>query len=205
MSHHKHKHEDTEHKPAPQGEAEPGAAASTGAPAGATPAADAVPPADQAKPQDPVAVLKAERDDLLARLQRVSADYMNYQKRVQRDVEQAREYGNESLLKALLPILDDMERALQAAKDHPDDMASLVKGMGLVRDKALSVVGAFGLTAMETTGKPFDPAHHSALMQQPSKDVPPQTVLNEVQKGYLLKGRTLRPAQVIVSKAPDEA
>ncbi|MCL2700289.1 MAG: nucleotide exchange factor GrpE [Phycisphaerae bacterium] len=147
--------------------------------------------------------LQAERDDLLGRLQRVSADYANYQKRVHRDVEQAREFANESLLKALLPMFDDMERALAAAKAHPDDTASLVAGMQMVHDNALAAATAFGLAVIAAAGKPFDPSLHAALLQQPSGDVPPQTVLNEVQKGYTLKGRLLRPAQVIVSTSPD--
>jgi len=153
---------------------------------------------------DPLAALRAERDDLLGRLQRVSADYANFQKRVQRDVELAREFANESLLKALLPIFDDMERALAAAKAHPDDTATLVTGMQMVHDNALSTAVAFGLAVIDAAGKPFDPSLHAALLQQPSDDVPPQTVLNEVQKGYTLKGRLLRPAQVIVSKATEE-
>ena len=153
---------------------------------------------------DSVAALQSERDDLLGRLQRVSADYANYQKRVQRDIEQAREFANESLLKALLPMFDDMERALAAAKDHPDDTASLVKGMQMVHDNALATAATFGLAVIDAAGKPFDPSLHAALLQQPSVDVPPQTVLNEVQKGYTLKGRLLRPAQVIVSKTPEE-
>ena len=151
-----------------------------------------------------MAALQAERDDLLGRLQRVSADYANYQKRVSRDVEQAREFANESLLKALLPMFDDMERALSAAKDHPDDTASLVKGLQMVHANALTTAAAFGLAVIDAAGKPFDPSLHAALLQQPSTTVPPQTVLDVVQKGYTLKGRLLRPAQVIVSKAVEE-
>ena len=197
MTHHKHKDHDKDHPPAdasagPDGFVPGGAAGETGGTT--TPAA----------PADPVAALKAERDDLLGRLQRVSADYANYQKRVHRDIEQAREFANESLIKAMLPVLDDMERAMTAAAEHPDDMASLTKGMQLVHDKALSTLETFGLTPIEAQGKPFDPAHHAALMQQPTSEVPPQTVLKEVQKGYQLKGRTVRPAHVIVSKEPEE-
>ena len=190
--HHRHKHGNQEPQPPAADESVESAA---GAPCG---------PCACSSAAGDVAALQTERDDLLGRLQRVSADYANYQKRVQRDIEQAREFANESLLKALLPMFDDMERALAAAKVHPDDTASLVKGMQMVHDNALSTAAAFGLAVIDAAGKPFDPSLHAALLQQPSPDVPPQTVLNEVQKGYTLKGRLLRPAQVIVSKPVEE-
>ena len=202
MSHHKkHKHGNQESDSRPMGdEASCCGEGSSCCGASCCGAGDAPVPTTH----DPLAALRAERDDLLGRLQRVSADYANFQKRVQRDVELAREFANESLLKALLPIFDDMERALAAAKAHPDDTATLVTGMQMVHDNALSTAVAFGLAVIDAAGKPFDPSLHAALLQQPSDDVPPQTVLNEVQKGYTLKGRLLRPAQVIVSKATEE-
>ena len=160
---------------------------------------------EQAAPSEgEPADLKEERDDLMGRLQRVSADYLNYQKRVQRDIAQAREFANEELIKALLGVLDDMERALDAARANhsPDD--PLLQGMVLVHDKTLETLGKFGLERIEGEGRPFDPEEHSAMMQEPSADHPPQTVLRELQKGYRLKGRTVRPSAVIVSKAPEE-
>ena len=145
----------------------------------------------------------AERDDLMARLQRVSADYLNYQRRVQRDIEQAREFANEDLIKSMLAVLDDMELALGAAgKDHDAD-DPLLAGMQLVHDKALEILGRFGLSAIEAEGKMFDPEKHLALTQQATDAAAPMTVLKEAQKGYQLKGRTIRPARVIVAKAPD--
>lgn len=156
--------------------------------------------------------VQAERDDLLDRLQRVSADYRNYQKRVQRDISQARAFANEELIKALLGVLDDMERALDAARstrlatsraNHSQD-DPLQAGMQLVHDNALRTLGKFGLTAIEAEGKPFDPDRHAAITQQVSDEHPPRTVLKELQRGYQLKGRTIRPAGVIVSKEPDD-
>ncbi len=147
--------------------------------------------------------LQAERDSLLARLQRVTADYMNYQKRVQKDTESARQFANESLMKALLDVLDDMERGLEAARaNHPADDPLLV-GMQMIHDKAMQVLGKFGLEPIEAEGRPFDPERHQAMMQEPTDEVPPMTVLREVQKGYQLKGRTLRPSGVVVSKTPE--
>lgn len=159
---------------------------------------------DQAAPaaEGPVAALTKERDDLLARLQRVSADYLNYQKRVQRDGEAARQFANKELMTSLLGVLDDMERALAAARESHDDDDPFLTGMQLVHDKAIETLGKFGLTVIHAEGKPFDPELHSAMMQQPSEDLPPQTVLTEVVRGYQLNGRTLRPAGVVVSVAP---
>ena len=113
---------------------------------------------------------------ILARLQRVSADYVNYQKRVQRDIDAARSFANESLIKALLAVLDDVERALEAGRAGHDENDPLLSGMELVHDKALETLDRFGLTAIEAEGKPFDPEIHSAMMQQPSDVHPPQTV-----------------------------
>jgi len=167
-------------------------------------AADETPVADTPA-GDAMADLARERDDLLARLQRVSADYMNYQKRVQRDMEAARTFANEEIIKALLGVLDDMERALAAGRKSHDVDDPFVIGMQLVHDKALETLGKFGLVAIEAEGKPFNPELHSAMMQQPNADHPPQTVLTEVVRGYQLKGRTIRPSGVVVSKVPEPA
>jgi molecular chaperone GrpE len=144
-----------------------------------------------------------EKEDLLARLQRVSADYANYQKRTAREFQQAREFANEQILRSLLGVLDDMERALEAARENHDESDPLLKGMQLVHDKLLDTLKQFGLARIEAEGKSFDPDLHQAMMRQPTSDQPPMTVLQEVQKGYSLKGRTLRPAGVIVSTAPE--
>lgn len=154
------------------------------------------------EPQD----LQAERDNLLARLQRVSADYINYQKRVQREREDHLSFAHTDLIKALLPVLDDTERALEAAarENHGEDDA-FFKGMQLVHDKTLEVLSRFGCTVIQAVGEPLNPDKHSAVMQQPTTEHAPQTIIQEVQKGYLLNGRTLRPSGVIVAVAPDDA
>jgi molecular chaperone GrpE len=140
------------------------------------------PPAQAPPAQEEMSKLRAERDDLLSRLQRVSADYLNYQRRAQRDIAEGREYANAELIMSLLGVL--------------------LKGMELVYQKALEVLGRFGLSVIQSTGQPFDPDKHSALTEEPSGEHPPLTVLRELRRGYLLKGRTLRPALVAVSKAP---
>ncbi|MHC4982475.1 MAG: nucleotide exchange factor GrpE [Planctomycetota bacterium] len=161
-------------------------------------------PKEQARELSEPEALQLERDDLLSRLQRVSADYLNYQKRVQKDIAQAREYANEELVKALLGVFDDMERALAAARENHDEDDPLLAGMQLVHDKALETMGRFGLTVIEAEGRKFDPELHSAVLQQPCDDRPPMTILQEVQKGYRLKQRTIRPSSVIVAREPEE-
>ena len=151
-----------------------------------------------------LAKVRSEQEDLMARLQRVSADYMNYQKRVQRDIAEAREYANSGLIKDLLVVLDDLERGLSLARTERAEDDPLRKGVQLVYDKLLATLGRYDLEAIPAQGQPFDPQLHSALMQEVSEDVEPMTVLRELQRGYRLKGRTLRPASVVVSKAMDE-
>ena len=145
-----------------------------------------------------------DRDELLARLKRVSADYMNYQKRIQKDITAAREFANEQLIKDLLVVLDDMERAMDAALANHSKDDPLLMGMQLVHDKAIGTLERFGLTVIDAVGKPFDPQKHSAMMQEPSDEHPPQTVIKQALKGYQLKGRTIRPASVVVSKAAED-
>jgi molecular chaperone GrpE len=188
MTHHKNHPKDI--PPSESRKAGPAPASQEGAP----------PPLPDASPGDNAQSLRAERDDLLGRLQRLSAEFVNYQKRVQRDIAQAREFANEELIKSLLPVVDDMERALSVARQNHAADDPLRKGMELVRDKALQALERFGLTRIKTHEELFDPERHSALMEQPSDRHPPRTVLQELQAGYQLKGRTVRPAHVVVSK-----
>ncbi|MBS3733476.1 MAG: nucleotide exchange factor GrpE [Phycisphaerae bacterium] len=159
------------------------------------------PPNEPLTPDDELEQLRAERDGLLQRLQRLSADYRNYQKRVQRDIAHARDYANEELIKSMLAVLDDMERALTAARENHDEDDPLLKGMQIVHDNALATLEKFGVERIAAEGEPFDPDLHQAVMQQPA-DEPAMTVLQEVQTGYRLKGRTIRPSSVIVSQGP---
>ena len=167
---------------------------------------EAEPVEKQADFEQELAKVKAERDDYLARLQRVSADFVNYQKRAVREAIESRETANAELIKNLLGVLDDMERALEAAKAaglSQDD--ALLKGMELVYAKAVETLTRYGLAVIEAQGQPFDPQKHQAVMQMASGDVPPGTVIKELQKGYTLRGKVLRPSTVVVSKTPDEA
>ncbi len=154
--------------------------------------------------QDELAEVQAERDDLLARLQRISADYLNYQKRIQRETADSRQYANEEIIKAMLSVLDDMERAIDAALENHGRDDPMLKGMQLVHDNTLEILGRFGLSVINAAGEPFDPQMHSALLQEACQEHPPHTVIRELQKGYQLKERTIRPSAVVISKAPED-
>ena len=151
---------------------------------------------------DGLADLLAERDDLVRRLQRVAADHVNYQKRIHRELEQARAFANEDIIKALLPVLDDIDRALETAAAMLAEQDPLMLGLRLVRSKAMATFGQFGLTAIDSVGKPFDPDRHCAIEVRTTCGHPPNTVIGERLKGYSLKGRVIRPAMVVVSAGP---
>lgn len=153
-------------------------------------------------PVDELAAIQSERDDLLARLQRVSADYLNYQKRAEREIGEAREMANRHLIADLLPVLDDLERAIDSAATQETasgQVDPMLAGVKLVYEKARKLLGNYGLSAMECVGRPFDPLRHQALLQEPSDEHKTPTVLRELQRGYELKGRVIRPSSVVVS------
>jgi molecular chaperone GrpE len=146
-----------------------------------------------------LAALRGERDELLSRLQHVSADYQNYQKRIQRDMHESREYATAGLIKEMLGVLDDLDLAIEHGKTAHEENVPLMAGLLLVRSNALEVLARHGLTVIDTQGQPFDPNLHQALMQETSTDVTTPTVTRELQRGYMLKGRVIRPAKVAVA------
>jgi molecular chaperone GrpE len=144
------------------------------------------------------AAAEQERDQFLALLQRTRADFENYEKRVLRDHAQERRYLSGVLALDLLPALDNLERALDAAK-QAGETGPLVQGVVLVQAQIVDVLRRHGITPIEAEGQPFDPTRHEAVMQQPAPDKPPHTVLQVVERGFLIHDRVLRPAKVIVS------
>jgi molecular chaperone GrpE len=149
---------------------------------------------------DQVQKLKAERDSLFERLARATAEFKNAQKRGQIEMDQRAQYANSSLIKSLLPVIDNFERAL-AVDPEKVDAKSILKGMQIVHDQWLSVLKQQEVQEINPApGTPFDPSQHEAIMQQESKYKVP-TVVQLFNKGYSLHGRTLRPAQVVVSKS----
>ena len=145
-----------------------------------------------------VEALQAERDELFDRLQRLAAEFDNYRKRSARDSAALSERANERLVKELLPVLDDLARALEAAADHEE--AKLEDGVRLVHRSLADLLAKEGLSEIETDGK-FDPHVHEALLSQPS-DAEEGSVIEVVQKGYKLGDKVLRPARVVVAAPP---
>ncbi|HEX8524935.1 MAG TPA: nucleotide exchange factor GrpE [Tepidisphaeraceae bacterium] len=145
--------------------------------------------------------LQEERDRLFQQLARVSADFKNAQRRLELDKQQAIQFANTGLIKSLLPILDNFERALEV-DPAKTDVATLLKGMQIVHDQLVKTLVSQNVEVIAPeAGTPFDPKMHEALMQQPSDKYHEPTVLQLLQKGYGMQDRVLRPAQVIVSNS----
>jgi molecular chaperone GrpE len=144
-----------------------------------------------------------KRDEYLDLAQRTRADFENYQKRVKRDLVEERRYAQAPLAADLLPALDNLERALAAAR-QASEQDPLIQGVALVHTQLLDILRRHGVTRIEAKGLPFDPNLHQAVMQQASHECPPMTVLQVLEQGYLIHERVLRPARVIVSTAPDK-
>lgn len=146
--------------------------------------------------------LKQKADEERDRLLRVLAEFENYKKRMNRHMEEYKKYANEGLLKDLLSVVDNLERAISSssnAMDNPKE-SCVVEGVEMTLNEILKIMEKFHVTSFEAQGKPFDPAFHEAVMQQESEKYPENTVINVLQKGYLIHDRLLRPAMVIVSK-----
>jgi molecular chaperone GrpE len=145
--------------------------------------------------EDQLAALLAERDEAIDRWKRAAADFDNFRKRVTREREEYVTLANERLVKELLPILDDLERALVAAAEHEE--AALEDGVRLVHRALESLLERQGLQEIDAAGM-FDPHVHEALLSEPS-DAAEGSVLDVVQKGYTLGDRVVRPARVVVA------
>jgi molecular chaperone GrpE len=130
-------------------------------------------------------------------LLRLAADFENYKKRAARERQEVVAFANERLLKELLPVLDDLERALNAAEQHEE--AQLEEGVRLVHRSLASLLERNGVSEIATEGK-FDPHVHEALLAQPSEAAEQGAVLDVIQKGYKLGDRVVRPARVIVAE-----
>lgn len=133
---------------------------------------------------------------------RQAAEFENYKRLAQKDQRDYARFANENLLKELLPILDNLERAIKAAKESPkggDNSASLIQGIELTHKQFLEGLAKFGVQPFSSVGQIFDPARHQAVARVESETVPEHTVLEEFQKGYLLHERIVRPAMVTVA------
>lgn len=151
--------------------------------------------------QDELAGKTEECKALNDKYLRLAAEFENYKRLTQRDQREQIRFGNEQLLKELLPVLDNMERAIKSARTNGGDTA-LVQGVELTLKQLSGILAKFGVQAIETTGRDFDPNAHQAVSYGPSNDVPVNKVLDEFQKGYRLHDRILRAAMVSVSSGP---
>ena len=150
---------------------------------------------------DPLVAVTRERDDYLDALQRLKAEFDNYRKRVAREQGDLIARASERLVKQLLPVVDDLERALEAAASH--ESAQLEDGVRLVHRALADSLAKEGLVEVDTGGA-FDPHTQEALLSQPSEE-PEGAVVQVIQKGYKLGDRVLRPARVVVSSGPAQA
>jgi molecular chaperone GrpE len=162
-----------------------------------------LPPAPEATPAE-IAELKAQAakaGEYWDRLLRLSADFDNYKKRAARERKEAVSFANENLLVKLLPVLDAFEMALAAANSDPA-AKSLQAGIVMVGNQLKSALAEAGLEEIDANGKRFDPSLHEAVAQEETADVPEGEVIRQTRKGYKFRHRLLRPAGVIVAKAP---
>jgi molecular chaperone GrpE len=145
--------------------------------------------------------LQKEKDETFARLQRVSADFINFQKRVPKQIADSLAYEKEKLIKSFLPILDNFEHVIQNAK-KAQSVDAMVKGVEIIRDQMLDILKSHGVEQIQAVGEKFDPAFHHALMFRAEHDKEENIILEEYEKGYKLDGRVIRPIKVVVNKLP---
>jgi molecular chaperone GrpE len=162
----------------------------------------AEPPPATPSPEEALASSQAEAAKNWDLYLRARADLENYRKRAQREKEELSRFANENLLREILPVMDNLERALEHARQTPNDSAGLMQGVEMTLAQLHKVLERCGAVPIEALGQPFDPSRHEALGQVESAEQPPNTVVQELHRGYLLNERLLRPALVMVARAP---
>lgn len=180
-------------------------------PHGAAPEAAALPAAAVAAPaaeeinqlQQQLAEKTKESQENYERVLRLAAEMENLKKRLEREKADLLQFANDSLIKELLPVVDHLELAREHGR-QADTPAPFLEGLDLVHQGFLKALARAGVTPLEAVGQPFDPAYHNAVMQEAAPEVPDYTVLKELQKGYLLHNRLLRPAMVVVARNTPE-
>jgi molecular chaperone GrpE len=172
-------------------------------PANGAPAADATSSADApaSSAEEKIRALETEKADLKDRMLRIAAEFENWKKRARKEQSDAESKVREAVLRDMLEVMDNLERAT-AATGGASDLQSVQQGIALVLRLFAQKLERYDIKAVEAQGKPFDPRLHEAISQAPSADVAPGTVLKELQKGYKLGDRLLRPASVVVAIAP---
>ncbi|MGA7143878.1 MAG: nucleotide exchange factor GrpE [Desulfobacterales bacterium] len=150
--------------------------------------------------EEKVESLKKEATENHDRLLRMAAEFENYKKRTAREMNDFRKFANESFVKAMLPVVDSLDLAITSASNDQQANSSLLEGVTMTLKEIYKVFEQFGITPIESMGKTFDPAFHQAMMQEETEAYPENTVSRELQKGYMIHDRLLRPAMVVVSK-----
>ena len=158
------------------------------------------------EPADPIKELEAkletaeqEAKENHDRFLRVSAEFENYKKRSAREMSEFRKFSNESLIKEMLSVVDNLERALDSSRSDKQADTGLVEGVDMTLKEILNIFEKFSVRPVESLGKPFDPAFHQAVMQEETDAHPENIVTNEMQKGYMMHDRLIRPSMVAVS------
>ena len=158
----------------------------------------------QEEGQDILVKKDEEIKQLQDRILRMAAEMENTRKRLEREKSESISFANEGMMRGLLPVIDNLERAVQHGEDDAT-CQGLLEGVRLTLKSFGEVLGKFGCVPFDAVGKTFDPNFHEAVMQQESSEHPEKTILQELQKGYMLHDRLLRPAMVIVSKASQDS
>lgn len=171
----------------------------TAEPSGKAPEAEG----DASDLEEELAILQAQLADAHEQVLRAQADAQNSMRRAERDIEKAHKFGQEKLVRDLLVVVDNLERALEAAADVRDESAKAVaEGVELTLKSLLDVLKKNSVEVVDPEGEPFNPELHEAMSMVENAEVEPNTVLVVYQKGYTLHERLVRPARVVVSKAP---
>jgi len=147
------------------------------------------------------AALAAELAEARDQVLRAQAEVQNTRRRAEQDVERARKYALERFCSELLPVVDNLERALESASGDDEQLRPIAEGVELTLKSFLNALGKFNIEPVDPAGEPFDPQFHQAMSSVENPDVEPNTVVAVMQKGYTLNGRLVRPAMVMVSKA----
>lgn len=161
-------------------------------------------PSDASASEATLQTLTAERDDFRDKWARARADLENYRRRVQREMEDDRKYAATPIVKALLPGIDGLQRALKAASTSKNT-DELIAGVEMVAKQFEAALIGLGVQPIDAIGKPFDPNVHEAIAQIPSPDKPAMTVIDDIERGYTLHERIVRPSKVIVSAGPPQS
>jgi len=141
-----------------------------------------------------------EAEDTYERLLRISAEFDNYKKRSSREMVEYRKFANQSLIKEMLSVIDNLELAMNSTNGHKAIDKDLVQGLEMTYKEILKVFEKFNVKPIDACGQPFDPTFHEAVMQEETNDSPKNTVVNELQRGYMIHDRLLRPSMVVVAK-----